>query len=241
MPSTERLVPTVRTTPTMASFARALYVVWPEASKASAGVLWAQFALETGRGAHCYGHNLGNVKHVAGDGHDYHALSGVWEGRTPIDAAKLVAAGRARMDPSPDHARAVGPGKVSVLLEASDPGAWFRSFQTLADGMADYVALLRRRFGSAWSFVEMGDPVAFARALGRRGYYTASPDAYVAAMNAHFAPWMAADAFEAHLAETLPELPASPPSSDAPATIDGGTVHVGGYDERSDEDAPISG
>jgi hypothetical protein len=34
-------------------------------------VLWAQWALETGRGRSCWNNNLGNIKHVPGDGRDW--------------------------------------------------------------------------------------------------------------------------------------------------------------------------
>ena len=34
-------------------------------------VLWAQYALETGRGKSCFNGNLGNIKRVDGDGRDW--------------------------------------------------------------------------------------------------------------------------------------------------------------------------
>jgi hypothetical protein len=41
---------------------------------AALSVLWAQWALETGRGKSCYCNNLGNIKAVTGDGRDWCVL-----------------------------------------------------------------------------------------------------------------------------------------------------------------------
>jgi hypothetical protein len=43
-------------------------------SRASLLVLLAQWALETGNGASCFGWNLGGIKHVPGDGHDFYVI-----------------------------------------------------------------------------------------------------------------------------------------------------------------------
>lgn len=201
-----KLVSTVRTKPTMRDFARALLEVWSDASKAAAGVLYAQFAGETGRGMHCYGWNLGNVKWTAGCGWDYHALNGVWEGVAPAQAERLIASGKWRADPSTDHAKAVGPGKVSIIALANNPAAWFRAYPSLSIGMRVYVKgkqpdpTLRPekqpRYSSAWAFALAGDCDGYARELGRKGYYTASPDVYARAMLAHHAEWMRATGYE---------------------------------------------
>lgn len=209
-----RLVPTVRTTPTMRDFADALQSVAPELHRASAGVLWAQFACETADGRHCYGWNLGNVKWLPGCVEDYHVLRGVWEGVTPATADRLLSSGQWERSTNPDHAKAVGPGRVAVIALPSNPASWFRSYPSLAVGMAHFVAGKRKassRYASAWPFVLSGDCNAYARELGRKGYYTASPDAYAAAMLTKHRAWMASrdfdDALDAALASSFARAP----------------------------------
>lgn len=66
----ETQLPDVLTPITPASLYKALRTVDPTLSRASLLVLLAQVAEETGwRACHCY--NLGNVKHVSGDGRDF--------------------------------------------------------------------------------------------------------------------------------------------------------------------------
>lgn len=206
--TTERLLPTVLTKPSRAEFAEALLRTWPEATRRGAGVFWAQFALETGEGSHCYNHNLGNVKHVKGDGSDYVSLRGVWEGIKigdedgdgDVDAIdrmllieRLTRSGLWHLDPSESHQVAVGKGKVSMIAEPSNPATWFRAFPSLEAGMQFYVEKKRKpgyRYSSAWKYVLAGDPDAFAYELGRKGYYTADPKVYAAAMRRKFDVWM---------------------------------------------------
>ena len=225
----EKLVPTKRTTPTMREFAIALLRVWPEATKASAGVLWAHFAGETGDGVYCWNHNLGNVKHVRGDGYDYVSLVGVWEGFVvrdedgdgDIDAddramvvARMVASGLWAVDTSKqaaDRAKAVGPNKVHLVATKNHSATWFRAYPGLGEGMAAFVEGKRKpgqRYSSAWAFVLAGDCDGYARELGRKGYYTASPDAYSKAMLRKHAAWMASPAFDEALVEFRPTEPA---------------------------------
>ncbi len=174
-----QLVPTVRTTPTLREFATALLAVWPEATKGGAGVLWAQYASETGDGLHCYGWNLANVKWTKGCGLDYQALHGVWE----------IINGQ-RVEIPPDN-----------------PGSWFRVYPSLEEGMASFVDSKRRgQWRSTWPFVEAVDPDGYARELRRMFYYTAPVETYVASMKAKLAKWMASDAFDSALL-ALGEVP----------------------------------
>ncbi|MCL2724770.1 MAG: hypothetical protein FWD69_10075 [Polyangiaceae bacterium] len=153
---TEQLVPTVRTKFSTEDFARALVAAWRDLydgaapSKASCGVIWAQYALETGRGKFCWNNNIGNVKHVEGDGRDYCMLQSVPE---------------------------IVNGK-RVTFNPPDPQTWFRAYASLADGMREHLEFLRRRYAAAWSEVEKGDARAFAYALKARGYYTGDEETY---------------------------------------------------------------
>jgi len=155
----ETFVPTIRTTPSFRGFLEALHEWWPEFTREGAAVIYSQFAVETAKGFHCYNHNLGNVKHVKGDGFDYMALRGVWE---------------------------IINGK-RVEIPPENPGAWFRAYSDLITGMKHHLELIRfKKFKSAWQFVEAGNPAAFAVELRRLGYYTASAETYANLMKIHF-------------------------------------------------------
>lgn len=67
-------------------------------------------------------------------------------------------------------------GKPCTVIAA------FRSYPDLAASVADYMALLRGRYGVAWASVENGDPAGFAHALRSGGYYTAPEGLYTAAL-----------------------------------------------------------
>lgn len=207
------LVPTKRTTPTMIDFASAVISTHPDLTKVQVSVLWAHFAGETADGRHCYNFNLGNWKHVQGAGGDHHALHGVWECFSEVKAAELIEKGLAWPDPSEDHARAAGPGRRSVIFAATHPASWFKSFPDLATGMRHFIATkMAGRYAGAWAFVMAGDADGYARELGRRGYYTASPDAYAKALVVKARAWMTSDAWERAQAAVSPgsHVPSQP-------------------------------
>jgi hypothetical protein len=112
-------------------------------------VLLAQWALETGRGKsmHCY--NLGNIKHVPGDGRDF----------TYFRCNEII------------------NGK-EVWFDPPHPACCFRAYPTLEAGAADYLALLQRRFSKAWPAVLAGDPAEFSHQLKVSRYYTADEKLY---------------------------------------------------------------
>jgi hypothetical protein len=58
----------------------------------------------------------------------------------------------------------------------------FRAYSTLQEGAADYLQVMRSRFPEALEQARGGDPAAFASALKRRGYYTASEESYTSAI-----------------------------------------------------------
>jgi flagellum-specific peptidoglycan hydrolase FlgJ len=146
-------VETKRTKPTIAEFCAALRQAAPSLSRNAAGILWAQFATETGRGQYCWNWNLGNVK-WSGTG-PYMALKGVWE---------II-------------------GGKRVLLPQENRGSWFRAYATLDEGMTHHIEFLRgKRYASVWPTVEAGDPVAFAEILKAKRYYTAPLADYTRSM-----------------------------------------------------------
>ena len=175
-----RLSPAV-TTATVAELSRALVHSWGEATAPSAdglAVLVAQWALETGWGKSCHAWNLGNVKSVQGDGHDY-TFFACWEVLTKAQAASALATATLRADgtgPNVTTGKARNDGKVEVWFYPDHPGCRFRAFDSLEHGAAAYLAKLRSRFARAWPYVEAGDPSGFAAALKSQGYFTAPLD-----------------------------------------------------------------
>jgi len=60
----------------------------------------------------------------------------------------------------------------------------FRAYDSIDDGAADYLGLLRDRFGPALDAARRGDVDGFAAKLKRGGYYTASEEDYARALRA---------------------------------------------------------
>lgn len=151
---TESLRPTIPTKCLPADLYAALGDAWrtligSDPSRASKLVLVAHWALETGFGHACWNWNLGNVKHVAGDGRDYCQF----------------------------RCNEVIHGQI-VWFDPPDPATSFRAFATLEAGVVDYLALLRGQFGFAWPAVEAGDVADFCHRLKLRQYYTADEGQY---------------------------------------------------------------
>jgi hypothetical protein len=175
----------------MRGYARALARAWrlelgALPTKEQAGVLWAQYGIETGAGPWCFGWNIGNVKHVAGDGHDFHMLANTWE---------LV------------------NGK-NVVFQPPHPATWFRTYPSLDVAMVEHLKFLRnKRYAPAWPAVELGDVGWFARLLKAAGYFTADATAYAKGMKPHFDRWMRSSVFEdaLHELEEIPEPPSEGP------------------------------
>jgi len=193
---TEQNVPILRTPVDMQSYANALALAWRSElgalpTKEQMGVLWAQYGIETGAGSNaaCWNNNLGNVKHVAGDGYDYIMLPGTWE---------MI-------------------GGKRVVFQPPSPATWFRAYPSLAAGMQEHFRFLRsKRYAPAWPGVEAGDCTLFATKLKAAGYFTADATAYANGMLVHFRRWMASDAYDNAIAavddhdeEQPPELPAN--------------------------------
>lgn len=157
-----------------------------EPSRNSLLVLLAQWSIETGEGARMHCWNVGNVKSVAGDGHDYTFLSNVWEGLSPAAAAKVIASGEAVKSTNPSHIAAVGPNKVAVIFQAGHPQTRFRAFPSLEAGVESYVEVLYTRFAKAWPSVIAGDPEGFVHQLVLADYFTANEKAYARELRRRF-------------------------------------------------------
>ena len=124
-----------------------------EQLRASLLVLLSQSAFETGFWKATHWFNLGNAKHVPGDGHDY----------TQFRCSEVL-------------------GGKEVFIDPPNPGCSFVAFDTLDDGAAYYLTSLRKRFASAWPAVLAGDVADFAHRLKLARYYTASEPVYTAGL-----------------------------------------------------------
>lgn len=191
-------VPIKRTPVSMAEYADAVLRAWRTElgalpSKQSAGVMWAQYMIETG-GSACWCWNIGNVKVTPAQvaaGVDWFDLPGTWE---------II-------------------GGKRVVLPEGDPGRRFRAYASLPDAMTEHLRFLRnRRYKVAWPAVEAGDVMDFARRLKAAGYFTASAADYGNGMLWHFRRWMGSTVYEnardglemLQDAPTQPELPDDP-------------------------------
>lgn len=160
-------VPRVRTPVSLDQYVAACRACWPDemggpAPYPAVAILWAQYMVETG-GAACWNWNLGNVKHVDGDGYDWFDLPGAWE--------------------------VVGGKRVD--LPAGHPGRRFRAYPDLATAMPEKLRFLYRgRYAAAWGAAIRGEPETFAQELKKAGYYTAPAELYAQGMRARFAEFL---------------------------------------------------
>lgn len=213
-----KVVPTVRTKFSTQDLTKSLIESWHDSynelpKKEQIGVIFSQWALETGLGNSCWNFNLGNVKAVDDPNSiiEYCMLSNVWE---IINGQK-------------------------VIFQPPHPATWFRAFPTLKDGVMFHLDFLKNhRYKSSWSAIEAGDPAQFAHLLKMQHYYTAPEADYVKAMNIYFKKFMADPTFEQVIAQynPAPVVPAptpdpvvvapSPPPPPAPANNTSGIGDV---------------
>ena len=173
------LVPTIRTICTDDELCRSLIIAWQKLfnvipSKRSICIVMAQHIIETGNND-CWNWNICNVKYVVANGNvDYCALNGVFE---------IV-------------------NGVRIELPSTNPGAWFRSFSTLDDGVSFYLQFISgKRYQQSWQAVMQGNPSLFAHLLKLQGYYTANETTYTNELVYEFNHFMNTGIFERALAE----------------------------------------
>ena len=151
-----------------------------EPRRTSLLLLCAQWALETGWGKSSHCNNLGNVRAKPNGSRSwcYYAANEII---LNDHARALVAKAKPRRDgKGPDAVITHTGEKTSTIWFYPDSdGACFRAFDTLDEGAADYLEILRKRFTLAWAEVERGDPAAFGHALKAQNFYTAPADDWV--------------------------------------------------------------
>lgn len=159
MPTAPRFIPDRLTPVSSKEMLAAFTRAAPELHRASLLTLLAQWALETGSGRSMHLFNAGNIKGKPGGG----------DGRswTFFRCNEII------------------NGK-EVWFDPPHPACCFRAYDTLDEGVADYLATMRKRFASAWPAVEAGDPARFAHLLKVARYYTASEAGYTSALVALF-------------------------------------------------------
>src|SRR4051812_47046500 len=116
--------------------------------RASILTLLAQISHETGLRS-CHCWNLGNFKWTEGDPHDF-TMYRCWE---------------------LEHGQ-------KVWYDPPHPATRFRAYGSLAEGMVDFLAFLRKRYAFAWQHVVDGDPAAFCKALKAAHYFTDDEEVY---------------------------------------------------------------
>jgi hypothetical protein len=126
-------------------------------------VLLAQWGLETGNGASMIQYNVGNFKHVDGDGLDWTTFE-----TTEVDSDGDTETLDQNFKAWPDLASG-----VAYYLGAMAPPSG--------------------RFAAAWPAVLAGDTDQFAFLLKQQGYYTADESAYAAGLNARKSQFEALD------------------------------------------------
>lgn len=198
-----------RTTTTLVAFVTAMVTNWNDAlgrvSANFAAMLWAKYVAETGN-HHCYGWNIGNVKHVPGCGYDWHALQGVWEGVSQARADQLIASGQAVLETNEARVRACAP-KVAVRFTAAHPASRFRSYDDLDQAMHAHLGLLVERFPAVVPAMHDGNVESFAVAMASNRYMTASAESYARAMRPHFGPARRSPEVAGLELEDVPEEP----------------------------------
>lgn len=173
-------VPLVRTKFTTSEFIHAIVFCWDGLfktlpTKEQVGILWAQYTLETGGGGACWNFNIGNIKKIRNDAHKkYLMLPGTWE---------IINGKRVTFQP---------PSEVT----------WFRAYDTLQDGVSDYVKFLSKgRYKHAFAAMRTGSPEQFAHLLKVAGYYTAPEEDYVKLVRRGFNTFMKTNDYDKAIAE----------------------------------------
>jgi hypothetical protein len=145
-------------------------------NKKSIAVLYAQNSLETGLTTSMWNWNLGNIKAIDNPNNiiEYCALNNVWE---------------------------IINGK-RIVLTSDNPGSWFRSFNSLSEGVAFHLDFLKNhRFKNAWIAVENGDAADFCHRLKLQNYYTAPEEDYIKGVTGYFHQFMMSGDYEKIIGE----------------------------------------
>lgn len=194
----------------------------PPLSRGALAVLWAHACIEVGRrGASCWNNNPGNIRAI----------------QRPIVVPVVLLPGAYEFAPSaaavprgariidPPAGSAPPPGSVCYLPAEADQT--FRAFDTLEDGCAAKLELLRDRYPGADAALAAASGAAAARPyvadLARGGYFKADPVVYSAGVLSLAAECLRetpADAWPLEPLEPLELEPDAPTLPDRPVPLE---------------------
>ena len=163
-----QLQPLRRTPVSKSELTKAFASAWQDLfktvpTKEQLGLLIAQNSLETGNSNSMWNYNIGNIKKTEKDSHNYCMLKHVGE---------------------------IIHGK-QVFFEPPHPATWFRAYNTLEEGVIDYLKFIKSTGkGKVWEAVLTGDPSTFSKALKDSHYYTASEVSYNKGLTRSFNQYM---------------------------------------------------
>lgn len=182
-------IPDAKTPVTAEQLRAALAAKLPDASPGAIACLLGHWDLETaaGRATHCF--NLTNVK-ARGNGSDGQCWTYFQCGEElPIAYARHLAA-----DPRAtiirEYTDAKGTPKASMKFRPDHPACCFRAFASLADGVADYVRIMRHTFPRSWASALAGDPRAMGHWLAVEHFYTANETGYTTVLQARSSKYL---------------------------------------------------
>lgn len=151
----------------------ALKAIKPDLQLKSLALLMAQWALETGRGKSCICYNIGNFKALPSRDWTYFTT---WE-RLPQKLAMQYVDESTESEPA-EYIKQLDTGAIIVKFKPRHPMAKFCAYESLQDGVKDYVGQLEKRFVEAWQAVQEGDANKFIGGLLHGHYFTGSPLVY---------------------------------------------------------------
>lgn len=198
------LVPAVKTKTSSSEFITGLVTAWVKLykqipKKESIGVIYAQWAHETGMGGSYWNFNVGNSKYKPSVNPEndndllYTMLPSVWE---------------------------MSNG-VKTYYQPPSPVTWFRAFATLTDGLVYHLNFLQnKRYKSSWGAIEAGSPSQFAHLLKIAGYYTDVEENYSKGLTVYFNKFMKDATFETVIASLQPHLNVDQTTGDITITGD---------------------
>lgn len=120
------------------------------------GMLWAQAALETGHFRSMYNYNFGNIKASPG-----------WSQNNKFTGFNC---GENLKDNN---------GNVrSVNFTGNHPVCFFRAYDTLDEGLINFLGTLKKSYGTALNKAFVGDTRGFVKELKNKGYFTGNAQTY---------------------------------------------------------------
>lgn len=212
---------TTRTIVTLEALATAIWSIWPDAENVDVAIIFGKLIAECGgpnEKQSCWNWNFGNIRGNSPAG-NFTILGRAYE----IAPAGAIPKGWHVVPNS--FGASVPAGKVCILPDNPE-AQHFRAYDSLAEAVADYFALVQRRYLKAWTELHEpdSDPETFILALKAGGYFTGDPTAYVRNVKAGVAsamPILARMPRPSRAPVTAPQTPSSKSSQSMQAVSSG--------------------